>query len=564
MRRPLNRLLAFAAWAAAALIVIAAAVPAVPPASARAAPPSPAAPSDVYSIIPAPGVPPGRVAAAAEALGLRVRAASDQLVTVESAPPNPYRSASSATSARSASAVARAAVMLEASGLAAASRPTQLVHTAVSAAPLHVSASSALSAVSAAPNDPYWSQQWDMAKIQAALGWAAAGSLAPVTVAVIDTGVDLSHPDLAGRVVGPNTNTIGAVSGCSTPASGVQDDNGHGTHVAGIIAAVPNNGIGIAGTAPNARLMIVKALDCTGTGTTDTVAEGIDWAAAHGARVISMSLADNCGVGEDPTLASAIASAAAQGIALVAAAGNEGCSEKTYPAADSHVVAVGASTQSDTRASFSNYGSWVDLYAPGVSIWSTYPGGSYRQMSGTSMAAPHVSGAIAVLMGMGRSAAQAENMVISSADTVAAGRRLNLYRAALAAGGTPQATATPTPSATPSRTPTPWPTSTWTPPPTPSVTATPTPTPSGPTIYPGFNPLVWQGPALTGAQAVRQELDQDGLRGAWTAVYLPVPGTNPQQWRWLFPQGDSNTLDGLRPGQVVVIAATVTRQWTGQ
>jgi thermitase len=218
-----------------------------------------------------------------------------------------------------------------------------------------------------------------------------------VRIAVVDSGIDASHPDLAGKVV---------AAANFTASNTVQDLSGHGTHVAGTAAASFDNAVGIAGMAPLARLMDVKvlAVDQTGrtTGDCADVAVGVVWATDHGADVVNMSLG-----GPSPCLAmqTAVAYAASRGALVVAAAGNEGSTSRFYPAAFSDVLSVAATTNRDQLAGFSNRGaSWVDVAAPGDGIASTLPtydNGSgainYGYLSGTSMAAPVVSGIAALI-----------------------------------------------------------------------------------------------------------------------------------------------------------------------
>ena len=176
------------------------------------------------------------------------------------------------------------------------------------------------------------------------------------------------------------------------------DDNMHGTHVAGTIAAKANNGQGVAGVDFNASLSICKALyTAAGTGLTSDVANCITWVHARGAKVISMSL----GGGDSTTLQQAVRGAwengGATGSVLVAAAGNDGDSTLNYPAAYAEVVSVAATDHNDARASFSNTNPDVEIAGPGVDILSTIPGGQYAELSGTSMATPHVSGVTGVI-----------------------------------------------------------------------------------------------------------------------------------------------------------------------
>jgi subtilisin len=206
-----------------------------------------------------------------------------------------------------------------------------------------------------------------------------------VTVAVVDTGIDYTHPDLVGKVVGGYSFV--------RYTKNYMDDNGHGTHVAGTIAAVDND-IGVVGVAPGASLLAVKVLDRSGSGYTSNVISGIQWSVANGAQVISMSLGSSS---DSQALHDAVDAAYAEGVVVVAAAGNDYGGAVSYPAAYDSVIAVSAVDSSNNIASFSNVGPQVDLAAPGVSVYSTYKG-SYAYASGTSMACPHVSGVAALLL----------------------------------------------------------------------------------------------------------------------------------------------------------------------
>lgn len=233
---------------------------------------------------------------------------------------------------------------------------------------------------------------------------------AGVGVAVIDTGIELSHPDLK----------IVANKNCLSSRKNGNDDNGHGTHVAGTIAAL-NNSIGVVGVAPEAKLIAVKVLNQNGSGTWSSVICGIDWVTAnapkYNIKVANMSLGgggtsdNNCGYTNNDPLHKAICKSRDAGVTYVVAAGNENkLASTSVPAAyDDAVITVSALADSDgisggtgsptaygaddTFATFSNYGNVVDLGAPGVDIYSTYKGKSYKTISGTSMATPHVSGA---------------------------------------------------------------------------------------------------------------------------------------------------------------------------
>jgi thermitase len=233
------------------------------------------------------------------------------------------------------------------------------------------------------------------ADIKAPAAWDAVKGDAGTIIAILDTGVDRTHPDLAGKVVSPGHDFANNDEDAS-------DDHWHGTHVAGIAAADTNNAAGIAGVAWNCRILPVKVTDETGSGWYSWIIDGIVWAADHGADVINLSLGDLI---DDPFLEDACRYAHDKGIVIVASAGNSGTSGVYYPAAyDDYVLAVAASDHNDAIASFSSYGPEIDVAAPGVWIIGpapqSYVGGGelpYLFASGTSMAAPHVAGLAALI-----------------------------------------------------------------------------------------------------------------------------------------------------------------------
>lgn len=248
-------------------------------------------------------------------------------------------------------------------------------------------------------NDPRSAEQKGLGIIGMGKAWDISLGDPRVVIAVIDSGADLDHPDLKPNLVqGYNVISQGA-----TPP---QDDNGHGTHASGIAAAAADNREGVAGTCPRCKLMPVKALDAEGAGNAFDVAIGIVWAVDHGAQVINMSLG---GPQSDPTLERAVRYAFSRNVPVIVAAGNETTSELRYPAAIAGVISVGAVDNNRQLASFSNFGSWVTLVAPGVQILSTMPTKSvfmtenegyntrYDFMDGTSMAAPIVAGLVGLM-----------------------------------------------------------------------------------------------------------------------------------------------------------------------
>lgn len=236
-------------------------------------------------------------------------------------------------------------------------------------------------------NDPWAPGQWAITDLDYD-GLANLTTGAGRTVAVVDTGVDAAHPDLAGNLL-PGQSFV---PGSPAPV----DDNGHGTHVSGIIAARRNNGIGTVGIAPNAKILPVKVLDASGSGTTSGVVNGILWAAGRNVDAINLSLGST---EDDDVLRTAVQYAVNRGTAVVAAVGNDRTSGSPvmFPAAYSEVIAVSAVNYYGDIASFSSVGSYVDVAAPGEDIVSSWPGGGVQYASGTSMAAPHVAGLIADL-----------------------------------------------------------------------------------------------------------------------------------------------------------------------
>ena len=223
---------------------------------------------------------------------------------------------------------------------------------------------------------------WGVDRIDAEL---AVGTGMGVKVAVIDTGISLTHPDL--KVAGGFN--------CIQSTASANDDNGHGSHVAGTIAALQNT-IGAVGVAPSASLYAVKVLNKRGSGWASDIIEGLGWCVTNGMDVANMSFG---GTGTTPEYALAIKNASDAGVILVAAAGNEAKDVLTsYPAAYPEVIAISACDAAGKFASFSNFGSKVEFIAPGVSIYSTWKGTGYNTISGTSMASPHAVGTVALLL----------------------------------------------------------------------------------------------------------------------------------------------------------------------
>jgi subtilisin family serine protease len=244
---------------------------------------------------------------------------------------------------------------------------------------------------------------------------------AGVKVAVIDTGIDYNHTELDGNYV----SGYDFVNNDGNP----MDDQGHGTMVSGVIAA-EDNGSGVVGVAPQARLYGVKVLDASGSGWESDVIAGVDWARTNGMQVVNMSLGSSSA---SYSFQTAIANAQNAGLVLVAAAGNAGnCyatgDNVTYPGRFSQVIAVAATDSNDLRACFSSTGSAVDIAAPGVSTLTTYRGGGYRSASGTSLASPHVAGTAALVIASGVSSNTAvRDRLLTTADDLGANGRDSLY-----------------------------------------------------------------------------------------------------------------------------------------
>jgi subtilisin family serine protease len=269
----------------------------------------------------------------------------------------------------------------------------------------------------AAGGDPLRSHQWGLDLIHAdAAHPISDGSGA--TVAVIDTGIDASHPDLAGRIL-PGYDFV---DNDSTP----QDGNGHGTHVSGIVAADADNGIGVDSVAPGSSILPVRVLDDSGSGSDAAVAQGIDWATAHGADVINLSLGGSVptpGLGLPDAMSEAVSRAVQHGVVVVAAAGNDALPFCENNSEQGKVLCVGAVDKRENRSFFSSFGQGLSLVAPGGSdtpgtdedILSTWSDGNYQQLAGTSQATPHVSGVAALLVSLGVRGQAAVQRILATA-----------------------------------------------------------------------------------------------------------------------------------------------------
>jgi subtilisin family serine protease len=279
-----------------------------------------------------------------------------------------------------------------------------------------------LLAAPARATDPRRAEQWNLDLIQSDAAHPVSTGVGAV-VAVVDSGVQADHPDLAGR----GRAGYDFVQNDATP----QDGNGHGTHVSGIIGAVSGNRIGVESVAPGATILPVRVLGDDGGGSTDTVAQGVDYARTHGADVINLSLGSDVplvGAMGGDAFDAAVHRALAAGIVVVAASGNNGVPLCEQPAARDGLLCVGAVDKRRQRSFFSSFGSGLGLVAPGGSgtgvpgedVLSTYTGSGYEALAGTSQAAPHVSGVAALLVARGVRGQAAVRRILATATDLGA------------------------------------------------------------------------------------------------------------------------------------------------
>ena len=360
------------------------------------------------------------------------------------------------------------------------------------------------------PNDTQYGALYGMTRISANLAWDISTGSTSSVVAIIDTGIDYTHPDLVDNIATnsreiPNNGVDDDANGYIDDYYGYDfinndsnplDDHYHGTHCAGTVGAKGNNSRGVTGVNWTVKLMPIKVLNASGSGTLASVAAGMNYAVKRGVKIMSMSLGTSS---YSSTLQNAVINARNSGVLVVAAAGNSSQDTDLYPQYPSalpqdNILAIAASNSSDTLAYFSNYGAnTVDLAAPGDSILSTYIGGQYAYASGTSMAAPHVAGMAALLLAVNPnlSYSSIKSILIGTVDPIpsmsgklTSGGRANLFKAVVQAqtGQTPTplptASATVTPTRTPTLTATPANTATATATPTRTMTYTPTWTPT--------------------------------------------------------------------------------------
>jgi serine protease len=371
---------------------------------------------------------------------------------------------------------------------------------------------------STTPNDPLWSLLWGVPAVNGPGVWPRTKGSGAV-VAVIDSGVN-EVADLTGQLLPGRTYLSGVVT------AGAPDDNGHGTHVAGTIAAISDNDEGVVGVAPEVKILPVKVLDAEGFGSSSDIAAAVVWAADQGADVINLSLGGNYA----PHYETAVSYAISKGSLVIAAAGNSGNKDNavSYPAALPDVVAVGALNQNLTPASYSTRGNYVDLAAPGSGIVSTGFEGGYESSSGTSMATPHVAGVAALLRAAHPTSTvtQLRQAIESSLTDVhtpgfdtATGNGLVDAEGALEALDTTINGPTPTTSTPPSTTSPPPPTSTTVPPSTTTPPTTTPPTTTPPTTQPPTTqpPTPWPAPAPA-------RVDAEVVRADVSVTATAVPG----------------------------------------
>jgi hypothetical protein len=409
------------------------------------------------------------------------------------------------------------------------------------------------------PNDPDTGRQWAWGAIGAFTAWDVTRGSPDVVIAVVDTGIQRSHPDLDAKIV-PGYDFVDS-------DSAPDDGNGHGTHVAGTAAAETNNATLGAGLCPACRLMPLRALGNGGSGSLADVARAISYAADNGARVINLSL----GGPGSATLQRAVEYAWSKGTFLACAAGNSNTSRPSYPAGYDSCFAVASTTSSDARSSFSNFGSWVEAAAPGSAIYSTWLNGRSSTLSGTSMATPHVAGLAGLLASQGLTNAQIRDRLCSTADRISGTGtawtcgRINADRAVRGLGGPPPSPI-PSPTLNPTPVPSPGPS------PTPRPSPDPTPVPGGreAIVNGGFEQgasgwtfsagdILSTGRAATGQYSARLGGENDSTDLVDQTVTVPSNGVLTYTW---FPEGSNDMADMLRL-EVTTLSGSTMRLWVG-
>lgn len=331
------------------------------------------------------------------------------------------------------------------------------------------------------PRDPRYGEQWGVKQIRTAKGWGIYTGRSSTIIAIIDTGVDLDHPDLKNKIVGGYDFVDNDTQ--------ADDQGGHGTHCAGIAAASVNNDIGISGICANCSIMPIRVLRSDGSGPSSNVAKGIIYAADNGAQIISLSLGT---YSLSSTVRDAVEYAAKKNALVIAAAGNNNTNAPHYPAFLPQSISVGATDENDARSHYSNYGPWVDVAAPGDHILSTVPDGSFAYKNGTSMATPFVAGLAGLMAGCeGATPKGIREAILTTGKPVGSwlsGRRIDVAEAleqlqcnrpAAPAAPTPATSPKTTPSSAPASTPAPTPPA---PKPTPAPSPAPAPTPAPATL----------------------------------------------------------------------------------
>lgn len=314
------------------------------------------------------------------------------------------------------------------------------------------------------PNDTLYPQQWEWTQTRTNEAWDTTQGSSTVIVAVLDSGINTSHPEFAGKLV-PGLDVL---NNDNDPA----DDRFHGTQVSGVIGALSNNSRGIASGCWNCKIMPIKIANSSGASNNSNITKGIDFAINNGAKVIVMSLG---GGSTSNSMSDAIAAAVAKGVVVVASAGNNSTATPQYPASLDSVLSVAASDRNDNLTGYSNYGDHIDVAAPGTVQTTDYPGDGYKSASGTSFSAPLVASVAALLKSAypNASAGAITNAITSTADPCCNGKikggRINSAKAlAYLAANSPSPVPPPAP-APPAPTPPPTP---------PNLTPNPTPTPA--------------------------------------------------------------------------------------